>query len=74
MAKIDIASETWAVIKQACTEFIANEQQALGGLDCTEKRADQARGAIHACTQILRLAEPPPATPEPIKRSDRSGY
>lgn len=71
---IDISSFTWAAVKEVCSQGIVDERNALEGLGCTEKRADQARGAIHAYSQILALGTPAEAPREPSKRTDRAGF
>lgn len=71
---IDISSFTWAAVKKVCTDAIEMERGALEGLGCSEKRADQARGAIHAYSQILALGTPAEAPREPSKRTDRAGF
>ena len=71
---IDIGSGTWATIKEVCNQAIEQERGVLEGLGCSEKQADQSRGAIHAYSQILALGTPVETPREPSKRTDRAGF
>lgn len=53
--RIDTSSETWAAIKAECLHMIEFELGKLSSVNCTEKMADQARGSIQACRQLLSL-------------------
>jgi len=71
--KIDLASETWAVIREHFAERIAEacDEVIASGKSITEY--DVLRGKIAAYQEIFELAKPkaPPAFSEPY--SDPSG-
>lgn len=72
--KIDIASETWALIRHKCTERIDACTNQIVSLMCSEKDADQARGEIAAYRAILALGDQLKVQPSDYsKRTDRSG-
>lgn len=72
---IDIASETWSVVRKYCEDHIAVQTEIVLRTGLTSDQYDAARGEIAAYRAVLALGKPLNVEPagDYSKRKDRSG-
>ena len=58
MAALDVATDTWQIIKIECQKILQESRAVTESPGIDERDADTARGQIAVATRILRLAEP----------------
>jgi hypothetical protein len=71
---IDIASETWSMVRKRCEEGIMVQTEIVLRTGLQAHEYDAARGEIAAFRAVLALGEPMRVEPADYsKRKDRSG-
>lgn len=71
---IDIASETWSLVRTKCEDGIKAQTERVLRPGLSAQEYDTARGEIAAFRAVLTLSEPLHVeAPDYSKRKDRSG-